>query len=151
MELSLADRARALAVNCRTGCLCTNSHKLPGFPFGSMLPVALDSRVRPIFLLSTLAMHTQNLQQDPRASLLLADPAAQTEPLTAARLTLLGEVRPVPPDEVRETYLAVHKNAQAWQSFGDFAYYRLEPTAAYFIAGFGVMGWISAENWQPPL
>jgi len=34
------------------------------------MPYGLDEQGRPIFLISTMAMHTQNLQADPRASLL---------------------------------------------------------------------------------
>lgn len=54
----------------RIGSLSTISRKQPGFPFGSLMPYGLDTRGRPIFLISTMAMHTQNLHADPRASLL---------------------------------------------------------------------------------
>jgi putative heme iron utilization protein len=50
-------------------------------------------------------------------------------------------------EEVRETYLTRHENARYWQDFADFAYYRLEVAAAYYIGGFGVMGWISGEQY----
>jgi hypothetical protein len=35
------------------------------------MPYGLDDRGRPMFLISTMAMHTQNLQADVRASLLV--------------------------------------------------------------------------------
>jgi putative heme iron utilization protein len=35
------------------------------------MPYGLDNQGRPIFLISTMAMHTQNLRADPRASLLV--------------------------------------------------------------------------------
>jgi putative heme iron utilization protein len=44
--------------------LSTVSRKHPGFPFGSLMPFALDSAGRPIFLISNMAMHTQNLKAD---------------------------------------------------------------------------------------
>jgi len=40
------------------------------------MPYGLDELGRPIFLISTMAMHTQNLQADPRASLLVTQPDA---------------------------------------------------------------------------
>jgi putative heme iron utilization protein len=62
---------RALTYLGRMGSLSTLSRKQPGFPFGSVMPYGLDDHGRPIFLISTMAMHTQNLQADPRASLLV--------------------------------------------------------------------------------
>ena len=51
-------------------------------------------------------MHTQNLQQDARASLLITQPDVSGDPLGAARLTLLGAVTDAPAAEVRELYLS---------------------------------------------
>ena len=70
-EPSFAERARTLMHLARVGSLSTLSRKQPGFPFGSVMPYGLDGRGRPIFLISTMAMHTQNLHGDPRASLLV--------------------------------------------------------------------------------
>src|SRR5207253_10813924 len=42
-----------------------------GHPFASVMPYALDGAGRPVVLISSMAMHTQNLQADPRASLLV--------------------------------------------------------------------------------
>ena len=48
------------------------SAAMPGYPFVTLLPYALDGRGAPLFLISSLAEHTRNLQADPRASLLVA-------------------------------------------------------------------------------
>ena len=74
-EPTYAERARTLTHLGRVASLSTLSRKQPGFPFGSVMPYALDARANPIFLISTMAMHTQNIQADPRASLLVTDPA----------------------------------------------------------------------------
>ena len=108
-EPSFAERARTLVHVGRIGSLSTWSRKQPGFPFGSVMPYGLDDRGRPIFLISTMAMHTQNLQQDARASLLVMQPDASGDPLGASRVTLLGNVSAVEGPEVaqvRELYLA---------------------------------------------
>jgi putative heme iron utilization protein len=150
-EPSLAERARTLALLGRIGSLSTHSQKFPGFPFGSMMPYAADDLGRPIFFISSMAMHTQNLTQDPRASLLITQPDVSGDPLGAARLTLLGDVTVVPAAEVRDLYLSRHENAKFWQDYTDFAYYRQQVSGLYFIGGFGVMGWISAEDYGTAL
>jgi putative heme iron utilization protein len=146
-EPSLAERARTLASLGRIGSLSTHSRKLPGFPFGSLMPFAVDQHGRPVFFISSMAMHTQNLGQDPRASLLIAQPEAAGDPLGAARMTIAGSAAKAPAAEVRDLYLSRHENAKFWQDYTDFAYYRLEIAEVYFIGGFGVMGWISAEDY----
>src|SRR6202140_5188815 len=108
-EPTFAERARTLAYLGRVGSLSTLSRKQPGFPFGSVMPYGLDDHGRPIVLISTMAMHTQNLQAAPRASLLVTQPDASGDPLGASRVTLLGNVAPVPEGEVAEArrlYLA---------------------------------------------
>jgi putative heme iron utilization protein len=146
-EPSLAERARTLASIARIGSLSTHSRKFPGFPFGSMMPFAADSLGRPVFFISTMAMHTQNLHQDGRASLLITQPDVSGDPLGAARLTLIGKANAVPAAEVSELYLSRYENARYWQGYTDFAYFRLEVEGVYFIGGFGVMGWVAAEEY----
>ena len=113
-----------------------------------MMPYAADDRGRPIFFISSMAMHTQNLQQDPRASLLITQPDAEGDPLGAARVTLLGDTAEVPAEEVRELYLSRYENARYWQEYSDFAYRRLEVSSVYYIGGFGVMGWVPIEEYS---
>ena len=66
-EPTFAERLRPLVYLGRIGSLSTLSRKQPGFPFGSVMHYGLDDRGRPIILISTMAMHTQNLQSDARA------------------------------------------------------------------------------------
>src|SRR6202163_109380 len=125
-EPSFAERARTLMYLSRTGSLSTLSRKQPGFPFGSVMPYGLDDHGRPIFLISTMAMHTQNLQADPRASLLVTQVDAGGDPLGASRVTLVGNVLPLPPSEVAEArnlYLARYANSKYWVDFEDFSFY----------------------------
>src|ERR1700758_1541033 len=101
-EPTFAERARTLVYLGGVGSLSTISRKQPGFPFGSVMPYGLDDKGRPIFLISTMAMHTQNLQADPRASLLVTPADAASDPLGAARVTLVGAATPVPEREIGE-------------------------------------------------
>lgn len=150
-EPTFAERAHTLVYLGRMGSLSTLSRKQPGFPFGSVMPYGLDDRGRPIFLISTMAMHTQNLQGDPHASLLVTQPDTEGEPLGASRVTLLGNVLPVPEPELaeaRKLYLARHANSKYWIDFEDFSFYRMNVVDVYYVGGFGVMGWVSASDYD---
>lgn len=150
-EPTFAERARTLVYLGRTGSLSTLSRKQPGFPFGSVMPYGLDDHGRPIFLISTMAMHTQNLQADPHASLLVTQQDTDGEPLGASRVTLLGNVLPVPKSEfaeARKLYLERHANSKYWVDFEDFSFYRMDVVDVYYVGGFGVMGWVSASDYD---
>ena len=112
-----------------------------------MMPYAADGQGHPVFFISSMAMHSQNLMEDPRSSLLIMQPGVTGDPLGAGRVTILGTTTRVTLEQVRDLYLSRHENAKFWQDYSDFAFYRLEVSAVYFIGGFGVMGWISAEDY----
>src|SRR2546425_2801698 len=150
-EPAFAERARTLMYLGRIGSLSTLSRKQPGFPFGSVMPYGLDGHGRPIFLISTMAMHTQNLQADARASLLVTQDDTGGDPLGASRVTLVGNVLSLPESEVaeaRELYLARYANSKHWVDFEDFSFYRMDVVDVYYVGGFGVMGWVSASEYD---
>src|ERR1700678_2533387 len=150
-EPSHAERARTLLQLSSVATLSTQSRKQPGFPFGSLMTYALDSAGRPVFLISTMAMHTQNLQQDGRASLLVTQSEAGGDPLVAGRVTLVGNVSPIAVAEVgeaRRLYLERHENSKYWVDFDDFAFFAMDVVDIYYVGGFGVMGWITAEDYS---
>jgi len=149
-EPAFADRSRTLVYLARVGSLSTLSRKQQGFPFGSVMPYALDHHANPLFLISTMAMHTQNLHADPRSSLLITQPDTVGDPLGASRVTLLGNILPVPAPDVpvsRNLYLASYANSKHWVDFDDFSFYRMEVVDVYYVGGFGVMGWVSAPEY----
>jgi putative heme iron utilization protein len=154
-EPSFAERARTLLHLGRVGSLSTLSRKRPGFPFGSLMPYALASAGRPLFLISTMAMHTQNLQQDPRASLLVTQPEASgdppsVDPLGAARVTVVGSASILAAPEVEEArrlYLERHPNSKYWVDFDDFSFFGMDIVDVYYVGGFGVMGWVAAPEY----
>lgn len=153
-EPSFAERARTLVYLGRIGSLSTLSRKQPGFPFGSVMPYGLDERGRPVFLISTMAMHTHNLLVDPRASLLITQPDAGGDPLGASRVTLLGSVLAVRGPEVaelRKLYLARYENSKYWVDYEDFSFYRMDVVDVYYVGGFGVMGWVPAADYERAL
>src|SRR5205809_1665719 len=150
-EPAFAECARTLMYLGRIGSLSTLSRKQPGWPFGSVMRYGLDGHGRPIFLISTMAMHTQNLQADARASLLVIQDDTGGDPLGAARVTLVGNVLPLAESEVaeaRQLYLARYANSKYWVDFEDFSFYRMDVVDVYYVGGFGVMGWVSASDYD---
>lgn len=149
-EPTYAERARTLVERGQTGTLATLSRRHPGHPFGSLMPYALDPSGRPLFLISALAMHTQNLEGDPRASLFVAESSATEDPLAVGRVTLMGHAGRVPAADVaaaRAAYLARHPSASSWVDFEDFAFWRLELLDVYWVGGFGAMDWLPVRDY----
>lgn len=120
------------------------------WPYASLVLAALDCDAAPLLLLSDLAEHSRNLKRDPRASLLFDATAGLADPLTGARLTVLGEAMPVADDRLLERYIARHPSAAAYRGFADFRLYRLALRRAHLVAGFGRIHWIEAAALQPP-
>ena len=149
-EPTHAERVRTLVSLSIIATLSTVSRKQPGYPFGSLMPYVIDESGQPIFLISNMAMHTQNLQADPRASLFVSQ-AGEGDPLGTARATLVGDVLPVPEEEkgaARERYLSRYENSRSWVDFKDFAFYRMELLDLYYVGGFGVMGWVTSDDYR---
>ena len=149
-EPSYAERARTLVRLARSGMLSTLSRRHPGYPFGSVMPYAPDSGGAPLLLISSMAMHTQNLEADPRASLLVTESGGTEDPLAAGRVTVMGRATRVADGgrpAARATYLDRHPEALQWVDFDDFAFWRLEVSDVYFVGGFGAMGWVEAADY----
>lgn len=130
------DEARRLLRRARIGTLATVNRE-GGYPYASLANVATDAAGAPILLISRLAWHTQNLLADGRASLLVAEPAAEGDALTGARATFIGTMAEVKDEQVRRRYLARHPEAAFYAGFGDFGFWRLDVNAVHAIAGFG--------------
>lgn len=149
LEPTHAERVRTLLVSERVGTLATQSQRHAGWPFASVMPYALTGDGAPLFLISGMAIHTQNLLADPRASLLVMQSGAGDDPLGSPRATLLGTASRVESsDALRAAYLERHPSASYWIDFSDFSFFRLEVSDGYFVGGFGVMGWVAADDYR---
>jgi putative heme iron utilization protein len=148
---SHAERCRTLAAEARAATLATIAREPEGFPYGSLVTVAVDAAGRPLLLLSQLAEHTQNLEHRADASILLTEPLDRhRQPLALGRVTLLGPCRRLDAEDVEEarsTFLAVHPDAAGYVDFKDFAFYRLDPISLRYVGGFGRMSWVRAAEY----
>jgi heme iron utilization protein len=147
-----AERCRTLVAGVRAATLCTIARDPAGYPYGSLVTVAIDALGRPLFLLSELAEHTGNLHERADASVLLTEPLGKhDQPLALGRVTLLGQCARVDASEVasvRQLFLAQQPNASYYVDFDDFAFYRLEPVALRYVGGFGRMSWVTADDYR---
>jgi heme iron utilization protein len=83
--------------------------------------------------------------------LLVAQQETDGEPLGASRVTLVGNILPVENTELaeaRKLYLDRHANSKYWVDFEDFSFYRMSVVDVYYVGGFGVMGWVSASEYD---
>lgn len=144
-----ADSARKVLRSASTGALATLAER--GTPFASLVTVASDHDGAPLLLLSTLAVHTRNLDRDPRCSLLLVAPGGEGgDPLAGARLTVEGRALRVAADapdlpRLRARFLARHPMAAGYAGFADFGFFRLAVEASHLVAGFGRIHGVGPE------
>lgn len=122
------------------------AHGPGGWPFGSLVLMALDHDAAPLLLMSALAEHSKAIAGDPRVSLLIDGTAGLVNPLAGPRVTVLGRVEPSVVPRHRTRYLARHPEAGLYAAFTDFAVYRLAVARAHFVAGFGRIAWIDASD-----
>ena len=136
--------AKRLLRSTRAGALATLDRET-GHPFASLATIATDLDGSPILLLSQLSAHTLNLEQDPRASILLAA-AGKGDPLAHPRLTVIGEAARSEEPRLRTRFLARHPKAGLYAGFADFSFWRLAISAGHLNGGFARAASLSATE-----
>jgi hypothetical protein len=131
-----AATARGMVRTALKGSLATLM-KPSGHPYASLLLCATEPDGTPLFLISKLALHTQNLTADARASLLVDATGSEGDPMAGSRITLIGEARPTTSATARRRFLARHPAAAGYADFPDFSFYAFSIVSAHFIGGFG--------------
>ena len=111
--------------------------RISGDPYASLVLVASEPDGTPLLLISRLALHTQNLAKDARASLLIDGTAGLGDPMTGGRLTLTGHMRPTASATAKPRFLARHASARTYADFPDFAMYAFQIAGGHYIGGFG--------------
>src|SRR4029079_13274220 len=130
--------ARSLLRRSRQGALATLMAG-SGDPYCSLVNIACHFDASPILPISRLALHTRNILGDNRVSLML-DERAAGDPLEGARIMLAGRAEEADPDQagiLRRRYLNAHPSAAAFVEFKDFSFFRIVPSNAHLVAGFG--------------
>src|SRR3954447_24821792 len=130
--------ARSLLRRSRQGALATLMTG-SGDPYCSLVNVATHPDGSPILLISRLALHTRNILDDSRVSLML-DERAEGDPLEGSRIMLMGRAEEAVAsdgDILRRRYLNAHPSAESFVDFKDFSFFRIRPSGAHLVAGFG--------------
>lgn len=130
--------ARSLLRRRRQGALATLMAG-DGDPYCSLVNVASHADGSPILLISRLALHTKNILADSRVSLML-DERTAGDPLEGARIMVAGRAEAAGAsdlDLLRRRYLNAHPSAEAFANFKDFSFFRIAPSGAHLVAGFG--------------
>ncbi|CAK9146088.1 unnamed protein product [Ilex paraguariensis] len=144
---------RNLMEQARFAHLCTvmsrMQHRREGYPFGTLVDFAPDSMGHPLFSFSPLAIHTRNLLADPRCTLVVQIPGWSG--LSNARVTIFGDVFPLPEDQqewAHKQYIAKHQQGPS-QQWGNFYYFRMQNISdIYFIGGFGTVAWVDVKEYE---
>ena len=149
-DIDLALRALLLGDAPPVAALAT-LHR--GEPATSMVPYALMPDSGDILLhISRLATHTQDLENDPRASLLvIAPPTAADTPLALPRVSLEGRAQLLEPGSAaalgaREVYLGRFPEAEMMTELPDIRYVLITPLQARQVAGFGAARSLDADE-----
>ena len=138
VEFDAARLARSLLRRRRQGALATLTAD-SGDPYCSLVNVASHADGSPILLISRLALHTKNILADSRVSLML-DERAEGDPLEGSRIMLAGRADEAGADDLpvlRRRYLNAHPSSKAFVNFNDFSFFRIRPSGAHLVAGFG--------------
>lgn len=119
-------KAALASLDCQTGT-----------PYASLVTVATDLACAPIFLISELAKHTQNINQDNRVSLLFDGTSALADPLSGPRVSVTGRANKDASNHIRIRFLNRHPQAAAYADFEDFSFFSLDIEHGHFVGGFG--------------
>ena len=129
--------ARRLLRAAATAALATAGREAEGWPYASLVLVAVDHDATPILLLSDLAEHSRNIAADGRVSLLVDETGGLDDPLTGPRVTVRGRITRSAEPRHRARFLARHPSAAVYVDFNDFHVHSVVVDSAHFVAGFG--------------
>src|SRR5438445_1798380 len=101
-----------------------------GWPFASLVMVALDHDISPLLLISDLSEHAKNIKAEPRVSLLFDGTPGLADPLTGPRITVLGEAAPIEDSRLKARFLARHPSAELYAGVADFHLHRVSISRA---------------------
>jgi hypothetical protein len=96
---------------------------------------------------SRLAWHTQDMAQDPRVALSIAETDdRRADPFTLMRVSIRGEAVQLKDNNMKEAWLQRFPEQAINFELADFSFWRIEPRDARFVAGFGRIHNLPAED-----
>jgi len=144
-RLELGFFTRRLIRASRSAILSTSLISANGWPYGSLVTVAIAMDGSPLLLFSTLSDHTRNIEQDNRASLLFERASGYSNPQRGPRVALLGKIRRTKSRAHEKRFLNIHPEATDYAGFGDFRFFRMTIDRAHWVGGFAQAQWLSGR------
>ena len=154
------------------GTLSTISvrEEISGFPFGSIVPFALDEEGRPFILIAEMAAHTHNLIGSNNSCLLVSHPNPEGDPQSNWRISVIGKMKRLVSERQRENlsadkfvnslqisteyqdqllsrYVERVPSAENYLTTHHFNFWRFEEISTVrYIAGFGKICWVPSDE-----
>lgn len=144
---SAAEEARTIAASTNTGTLATLT--ADGDPWASFVTYGVLAG-QPVLCVSNLAEHGRNLAGDPRASIAIVAPTAESDPLATGRVTLAGVAERPTGEEAsaaREAHLAAVAAAKYYIDYSDFSVWVLRVHRVRWVGGYGRMDSASGADY----
>jgi len=145
-----ADTGRSLAGLIRKERVAHLGTLRGGAPLVSMTLFIAQQDLAAFYVhVSRLAWHTQDMLQDPRVALSIAETDdARPDPFTLMRVSIRGEASQLPPQqqELKRLWLARFPEQAVNFELADFSFWKISPRDARFVAGFGSIHNLSAAD-----
>lgn len=148
-----ADSAAELAALVRRERLAHLATLREDAPMASMTLYLADAGFAAFYVhVSRLAWHTQDMARDPRVALSISETDdGRADPFTLKRISIRGEAAQIPngiPESqaLRGPWLARFPEQKINFELADFSFWRIAPRDARFVAGFGRIHNLSAED-----
>jgi putative heme iron utilization protein len=126
-----------------------------GIPNASYTPFVIDASQNIYIYVSGLATHTQNLQENPHASVLFIEDEAKTNQIFARRRLSFDCTATLIERETAKWHQIVDEFQERFgqmiellRGLPDFRIFQLTPTEGRFVMGFGEIYNINADNLQ---
>ena len=146
MDTETSQLLRRLLLKERTAHLGTLRN---GAPMVSMTLFMPEKDFSAFYVhVSRLAWHTQDMAQDPRVALSVAETDdGRADPFTLMRVTVRGEALRIPQnDDLKSRWLERFPEQAINFELADFSFWKITPRDARFVAGFGRIHNLSATE-----
>ena len=142
MDAETAQLLKKLVLKERVAHLATLRN---GAPMASMTLYMPEPDFSAFYVhVSRLAWHTQDMAQDPRVALSIAETDdARPDPFTLMRVTIRGDAQQISAGP-KDAWLARFPEQAINFELADFSFWRITPRDARFVAGFGRIHNLSA-------
>ena len=133
-------------IRCAQKGAMASLHYESNHPYSSLVTLASTPAGAPLFLISKLAIHTKNIQNNSNISILIDDSDHTGIPVEGARVSLQGQATTIVANWARHRFLTCHPDAELYSDFEDFEFYYLNLKQAHFVGGFGAIQTIAAND-----